>query len=621
MVDVVQLNTTEVTSATVPVSALEQTSPATATSGKVSSPPTSSTAIQVTPVSYTIATSLGPLPITLASQAVSNPKAAHKKSKSAPAIRLAHIASQYNHDIPSTQSASITEAFVSPLANNRNQVKASSKVPRPLVLNPTPALEPLPRWTPFSCHDPTVETPTGRGRASTCAAKDYPHTVRAAGVPMPSLVDNHVRNKYQPSKTSLASHPARSGSSGWPMLPSSVPATPPTQSRSTASPIPPVLTSSSTTCGRNNHYRRSISIEDFRNHKGMQGLPQAMASEPVPQIPPRYRATFPPMTPKLQRSRSMKAINHLPLDTSATPASPTYSYLSLTTPPSLTSSISSASSLFSSGTTTSTASSHTATSPLTPSTQTSAQQSYYMEALTPISCNPTHLVPLTPPHYSLAKLEFLPRSNLDKLNLEWEMASSIHTVTTDHERRSVDSLALRQFTTPTASSGSLVSTGGGNSSERRGSAHSRKSARRRGTMLQEVAFGPPTTPPPCKPLPQLPPGVEVAVTQNTAAHSTTHAVPQLTLATTISTACDKTAAKAELPHLQKPVQQQIKEHEVSYFDLSSDDEDLRKESRPASIAVWRRVKKALGMKQKIKETEGSDWEAGSRPVRKSEAVL
>lgn len=88
-----------------------------------------------------------------------------------------------------------------------------------------------------------------------------------------------------------------------------------------------------------------------------------------------------------------------------------------------------------------------------------------------------------------------------------------------------------------------------------------------------------------------------------------------------------TAANPVVPTSTKTVQAQAMQvhddtlEEYSYLDLSSDEDDPKKVERPASVAVWRKVKKVLGLKQKIKERKGSDWEAGIRPARRGEMVL
>jgi hypothetical protein len=132
-----------------------------------------------------------PMLPTMTTPSTSRPAPRHQKSKSAPNVRP-------RHPIQAPSSSASNLGLVSPLNPAptpliRRKTVAHKQSETGLVLNATPALEPLPPWSPYHRSNPDAETPTRRARNSTLPDSKQSFGARAvaAGMsPPPSMLDN-----------------------------------------------------------------------------------------------------------------------------------------------------------------------------------------------------------------------------------------------------------------------------------------------------------------------------------------------------------------------------------------------------------------------------------------------
>ena len=508
---------------------------------------------------------------TMATPSPSRPRPQHHKSKSAPNVRSSplHQASPSPDSNPGLESPEIPSSL--PLTRRKTMAHKKSDIG--LVLNATPALEPLPPWSPYYCSNPDAETPTRRARNSTLPndKRSFGARAVAAGMVPPSLDLNDKHRACDSSIVELTS-----------------PYTPVTKQKRG-------LFSKSRSFGM---LRRSTISNDDQNNA---------STVPVPPLPvtPHYLSLPTPASPMTMSYAVDRAERNL-LNDIITPARHRPHLDLSTSPPPLISPSSSD------------AWSPTSVSPSSPKPAFLNQKTYFLSSpRIPPRQSSKRVLPSSPAlderlYFTATSAE---PSNIDSgRDLASSLSLSLRTTTPDVDSRSFDSRML-YGASPSASLASVASTprsrGRTNSHSASGQLRSPRKQKLPGRLdmpLPPLPHSLPTCLPPSRPIPPVP---VLATTQRVESCSETLDLPSMSTPASCPHALIRTPTPT--PFTSTPINHSLRRAASdtpapaptlqSYWDIDADSVVDTPRPRPSSMPLWRKVKAGLHLAKR-------SWEKG-----------
>ena len=495
----------------------------------------------------------------------SRPPPRHHKSKSAPNVRP-------RPSIQSPSSSTQNIVLESPLAPSpapliRRKTVTNKQSETGLVLNATPALEPLPRWSPYYCSNPDAETPTRRARNSTLPndKRSFGARAVAAGMVPPSLVPNDQHRTCD--------------------------------SPTVTSPMTPVAKE------KRGLFRKSRSFGMLRRSTISHEDQVTAWTVPVPPLPvtPHHLPLPTPASPMSMSHTIDRSQHRLPSDITTPARTRPHLDLSTTPPPLILPSSSDAWS-------------PTSVSPSSPTPTFLNQQTYFLSSPPiPPRQSSKRVAPSSAAHDARV---YFTGTSAEPINMDSgeDLASSpsfsLRTTASDVDSRSFDSRML-YGASPSASLASVASTlrsrGRTKSHSASGQLRSPRKQRlpsRLDMPLPPLSHSPPSCLPPSRPIPPIPVAsttaapVVLSVTNTPIpapgpATATATAPFPSTNPTPINYNLRRAASDAPAP---APALQ-------SYWDTDADSVFNTPKSRPSSMPIWRKVKAGLHLAKR-------SWEKG-----------
>jgi len=509
-----------------------------------------------------------PMVLSITTQSSSRPHPRHQKSNVAPNVRPRPA-----NQGPSSSASDL--AVGSPLTSSpipliRRKTVTHKQSDTGLVLNTTPAPEPLPPWSPYTRSNPDADMPTTRARNSTL--RDYKRSLRAravaAGIGPPSLF---VGNELSAAITS--------------------PETPMAKEQ----------------CGL---FRKSKSFGMLRRST-VSNEPQLMVSAlPLPPMPMSPSHTLPVSTSSSRMSMPhnidlCSTRQHYLNDITTQARHRLHLDLSISPPPLISPS---SSDIWSP--------SSASASPSSPKPAVLSQQTYFLSP-PPVPARESfkRIQPSSHPHDGY--IHFTP-SSMDTINIDLpdDSASSPRTTTPDVDSRSFDPRMLYDAS-PSASLASVASTprsrGRTNSHSASGQLRSPRQQKLPGRLnmpLPAMPYSPPTCPPPSRPIPPVP------VTPTAASYTSRSLAVSFTSTPTPAPATISATASASFPAPSSPttththaLQRAASETPApestlqSFWDSDGDSSIDKPKPWLSSMPIWRKVKAGLHLAKR-------NWEKG-----------